>query len=764
MFKKLLILILMTSFGQAVKGQSVGLVLSGGGSKGLAHIGVIKALEEQGVPIDFVGGTSMGAIVGSLYAMGMNTDEMIELLQSDEFSYWINGELKEEDRYYFKQENPGPDLISIGLDIKDTVPRTIFPLSLIPNYLMDFAFMEIYSRASAAAGYQFDSLFVPFLCNAVDISHNREVIFRKGDLAQAVRASMTVPLYFRPIVLEGSILYDGGIYNNFPVNHVREAFRPDVIVGSKASEGSTPPGEYDILGQIENIVMKPSDYTIEPANGILLDMDFESEPLLAFSKMEEFIEKGYSTAMLKMDSIRMLIGGRTADSTLLAREREDFKKSWPEFRFGNVEITGLSQQQKYYVERSFRMTDSVVGIREIEKEYLKLVNDKSLIYLYPMAHYNREDSLYTLKLRVIPEAPMEARFGLFISTTGLAQTYLGFSYRQISEVSTHLKGSIQFGRLYDGINLGFRFDYPARTPLFFQGNFNYNRFDYNISSPHSFFEDLKPSYIIENEINFRFDAGIPYSMNSVIKGGLGIGRNQEIYYMSKDFSSTDTSDQSVINQLSLYGAYEKNTLNNKQFPTEGVFSKLTLRVGYGIENYTPGSTAMSQAREKLDYYWLSARFENTGYMPLKGNLNLGYHLVMQATFKPVQSNYLSTVIEAPAFQPNIITRSLFMEQYRANQFIGVGLMPTYSFNNQVHAKLEAYGFFPIREILRDTDNNAILGTYFDSMKTIFNASVNFITVAGPIGLHAGYISAHDKPWVIQLSFGYLLFNKKCAED
>jgi len=296
MFKKLLILIFMALIGLALQGQSVGLVLSGGGSKGLAHIGVIKALEEQGIPIDFIGGTSMGAIVGSLYAMGLNTDEMIELLQSDEFSYWINGELKEEDRYYFKQENPGPDLISIGLDIKDTVPRTIFPLSLIPNHLMDFAFMEIYSRASAAAGYQFDSLFVPFLCNAVDISHNREVIFRKGDLAQAVRASMTVPLYFRPIVVDGSIMYDGGIYNNFPVNHVKEAFHPDVIVGSKASEGNSPPGEYDILGQIENIVMKPSDYAIEPANGILLDMDFESEPLLAFSKMGEFVEKGYSTA------------------------------------------------------------------------------------------------------------------------------------------------------------------------------------------------------------------------------------------------------------------------------------------------------------------------------------------------------------------------------------------------------------------------------------------------------------------------------------
>ena len=764
MFKKWPILLLITLFPLKGQGQSVGLVLSGGGSKGLAHIGVIKALEENGIPIDYIGGTSMGAVIGSLYAMGLTTGEMTKIIQSEEFSYWMSGELKEQDRYYFKREYPGPDLISIGLDMKDTVPRTIFPISLIPNFLMDFAFMEIYSRPSAAAGYDFDSLFVPFLCNAVDISNNREVVFRKGDLTQAVRASMTVPLYFRPIVVEGNILYDGGIYNNFPVNHVMEVFQPDVIIGSKASKGNTPPDEYDIMGQIENIVMKPSDYTIDPDRGILLDMDFGKQPLLAFGKMNEFVDLGYRTAMMKMDSIRMLTSGVAADSATLNRKRQAFKKRWPEFRFKDVEISGLNEKQEYYVKRSIRKTDSVVGIGEMKKEYIKLANDKSLIYLYPQSVFDPGDSLFTLKLRVVPEAPLEARFGLFISTTGHAQTYLGFSYRQISEVSTHLKGSIQFGRLYDGVNLGFRFDYPSRTPVYFQGHFNYNRFDYNTSSSHFFYDDLEPSYIIENEINFRFDVGIPYTTASIIKTGLGIGRNQEVYYMSKDFTSTDTSDISVVNLVSLYGAFEKNTLNNKQFATEGTFSKLAVRLGYGVETYTPGSTAQHSADEKMNYYWLSARLENTGYVPIRGSFSLGYHYLMQATFKPVLSNYLSTIIEAPVFQPNIITRGLFMEQYRAHQFIAAGLMPVYSINRQVHVKLEAYGFFPVREITKDTDNNAILGTYFNSMKTLFNASVNVVTVAGPVGFHVGYISAQGQPWVIQLSFGYLLFNKKSSED
>jgi NTE family protein len=483
----------------------VGLVLSCGGAKGLAHIGVIEALEEARIPIDFVGGTSMGAIIGGLYAMGYSTQEMKEIVRSDEFRYWMTGELEEEYKYFFKREHPGPDLVSIGLDISDTIPRTLLPLSLIPNYLMDFAFMEIFSRASAAARYDFDSLFVPFLCNSADISNNEEIVFREGDLAQAVRASMTVPLYFRPIVVDGKILYDGGIYNNFPVNHVREQFNPDVLIGSKAAEGNTPPDEFDILGQIENIVMKPAEYQIDPEEGILLDMDFDKVSLLAFDKLDQCVEQGYRKTMERMDEIRKMVESSALDSAGMAEKRREYREQWPEFRFGDLDIDGLNNAQRGYVEQSFRKAKDTIGIEELKKEYLKLASDRSLLYLYPHAVYDEKDSIFTLRLRVIPQSPLEARFGLHFSTTGMAQTYLGFSYRNISEVSSHLKGSIQFGRFYNGANIGFRFDYPSRTPLYFQASFNYNGFNYNTSSTNFLFEDLAPPFITEDEINVRLD-------------------------------------------------------------------------------------------------------------------------------------------------------------------------------------------------------------------------------------------------------------------
>jgi NTE family protein len=166
----------------------------------------------------------------------------------------------------------------------------------------------------------------------------------------------------------------------------------------------------------------------------------------------------------------------------------------------------------------------------------------------------------------------------------------------------------------------------------------------------------------------------------------------------------------------------------------------------------------------LNYFWLSARFENTGYIPLRSNFSLGYHYLLQATFKPLMSNYYSTIIEAPAFQPNLVSRSLFMEAYRAHQFIGAGIMPVWSFSRQVFAKVEAYGFIPVQEILRVENNQARLGNYFQTVHGIFNASLNAVTVAGPVGLHAAYFSGQERPWVFQLSFGYLLFNEKSNQD
>ena len=221
------------------------MVLSGGGAKGAAHIGVIKALEENNIPIDYITGTSIGAIIGSLYAMGYSPEEMLELMLSKEFSYWQTGTVEEQYTYYFKEPYPTPEFAHFSIDMSDSlqIKASFLPQSLINPIQMNQAFMALFSQATAKAGWNFDNLFVPFRCVASDIYTKKPIIFKNGDLGDAVRASMTFPFFFQPIWKDSIPLFDGGIYDNFPVGPMKDAFHPDFIFGSTVSGGNKKPSE-----------------------------------------------------------------------------------------------------------------------------------------------------------------------------------------------------------------------------------------------------------------------------------------------------------------------------------------------------------------------------------------------------------------------------------------------------------------------------------------------------------------------------------------
>ena len=142
--------------------QKVALVLSGGGAKGLAHIGVIKALEENNVPIDFIAGTSMGAIVGGMYAAGMSPQEMIDHFNSEAFDTWLTGEIEDEYQFFYKREADDAEWVNVKFDVDSVFSAQLVPTNIISPYQMDFAFLQFFAQPSAACGYDFNNLMVPF--------------------------------------------------------------------------------------------------------------------------------------------------------------------------------------------------------------------------------------------------------------------------------------------------------------------------------------------------------------------------------------------------------------------------------------------------------------------------------------------------------------------------------------------------------------------------------------------------------------------------
>ena len=274
----------------SLKAQKVGLVLSGGGAKGITHIGIIRALEENNIPIDYITGTSMGAIVGSLYAMGYSPDDMEKLLKSDDFKRWYSGNIEEKYIYYFKRNAPTPEFINIRVSLKNPLNKVkaqfLLP-SVVDPTQMNIAFLELFGQATASCQGDFDKLFVPFRCVASDVYNKRPIIFRKGDLGDAVRASMSFPAMFKPIEIDSVLAYDGGIYNNFPVNIMTEDFHPDIIIGSVVSSNPGKPELGNIMGQLENMIMQKTDYTLPDSLGILMTFKYTDVNLMDFKRFDE---------------------------------------------------------------------------------------------------------------------------------------------------------------------------------------------------------------------------------------------------------------------------------------------------------------------------------------------------------------------------------------------------------------------------------------------------------------------------------------------
>jgi NTE family protein len=194
--------------------------------------------------------------------MGYTPKEMLDLIGSKEFQQCYSGEIDEDNLYYIKQNDPTPALYTIKANIDDsTTVVQALPLSLIDPVHMNIKILELCAQATAACGENFDSLFVPFRCVASDVYHKREIVFSQGDLGNSVRASMTFPLVFRPIKINGVLAYDGGIYNNFPSDVMKSHFAPNYTIGSIVSGHKEQPSEGDIVAQVESMIMQTSDYS-----------------------------------------------------------------------------------------------------------------------------------------------------------------------------------------------------------------------------------------------------------------------------------------------------------------------------------------------------------------------------------------------------------------------------------------------------------------------------------------------------------------------
>ena len=257
----------------AVNRKKVGIVLSGGGAKGMAHIGVLKVLEKAGIPIDIITGTSIGSIVGGLYAIGYNAHALDSIVRAQDWSYVITDKenLRNQSLNDRKKQNTYFFSTSISTNKRDPNAG-----GLIKGKNLAELFQQLCVGYTDSLDFSRD-LLIPFACVATNIMDNSEVVFHSGRLPQAMRASMAIPAAFSPVRIGDMVLVDGGLKNNYPVD-VARAMGADIVIGitlsgkPKTSENVT--GTMSIVGQIidvncvnkydENIAISDLHMNVDP--------------------------------------------------------------------------------------------------------------------------------------------------------------------------------------------------------------------------------------------------------------------------------------------------------------------------------------------------------------------------------------------------------------------------------------------------------------------------------------------------------------------
>ncbi len=288
---------------QEIPRKKIGLVLSGGGAKGFAHIGVLKVIEQAGIKIDFVGGTSMGAVVGGLYASGYSATQIDSIFKATDFDELIKDYIPRKSKNFFEKRNDEMYAFSLPVNkFKISVPTALSKGMYNYNLLVKLTDHVKYIS-------DFNKLPIPFLCIATDIETGEEIVQNSGFLPQALLASSAFPTIFAPIELNGRMLVDGGVTNNYPVEEIKK-LGADIIIGvnvqDELKDRKSLKEATRILVQISNLQMINQMKEKEALTDIYIKPDISKYGVISFSDGREIIKNGEAAAFVVYDKLKKL--------------------------------------------------------------------------------------------------------------------------------------------------------------------------------------------------------------------------------------------------------------------------------------------------------------------------------------------------------------------------------------------------------------------------------------------------------------------------
>ncbi|WP_020532497.1 patatin-like phospholipase family protein [Flexithrix dorotheae] len=772
---KTIVFISLSSFGQ--EEEKVALVMSGGGALGIAHLGVIKALEENNIPIDYVIGTSMGGVIAGFYAAGYSVEEMEEIVLSEDFQNWVKGKFDDDYRNIFYENQADPTIISLKLGIHEKFGVNL-KSSFINDAALNFALAELLTPASAKVNGNFDSLFVPFRCVTSDVFSQVPVVLEKGNLANSVRASMNIPLVFSPVKVGDRYLFDGGIYNNFPVEDAKKIFKPDFTIGVNVSSNTLqeyPYGndEYYLPDLMSYILVSKSDTVLASENGVYIHPDLDGFSSFDFEYARELLEAGYEIGQKRVDLIKNKLT-RRIDQNEVKKKRIEFRAGIPELNIGGTRITSLTDSlSKYILNQEKLLNQNNPNLDKVRNMYFHFAESDNFEALFPNFDFNPDKKTFDFNLKTKPNNNFKLKLGGALTNRSTTQLFLGLDYNLMKESDYRFGLNLYTGAFYFSSDFSVHIRPPSRLPFYISPRFIFNQWDYRAGK--GLFNNVESlqSFVLSKDLKLGAEIGLSTGRKSKLAFSVDYFANNDKYSPFENLVDVDSLSQTKFDGIVGKIGYYRNNLNRKQFASRGHFFETSIQYIAGQERFFPGAISRNSGIAGLkdpqtnNHDWFRLKISGEQYFPM-GKYTLGTFGEGMISNQPFFSNYKASKINAQQFYPLNDSRGLFLSQYRSYNYVAAGLKNIFSITSLLDLRAEVFLYMDLTPI--STPENGIpevdqeFNEKFDA-RMVNSLALVYHSFLGPVSANLNYYEKNDGEgaWKIFLQLGFLIQNKKALD-
>ncbi len=548
------------------KDIKVGLVLSGGGAKGMAHVSALKVIEEAGVRIDYIGGTSFGAIVGSLYASGYSAEQIDSIVKVTNLKGILYGDIIGKNKYFQKRE--------LGKEYILSIPVVDFKLGLPTALTYGQGFQNLITTLTKDANYitDFSKLPIPFLCIATNLETGEKEVLKDGFLPEAVRASSAFPTLIPPVKIDNKLLIDGGLVDNFPVEEVRK-MGADVIIGVNVQSDLKKDEELTSIPKILNQIINFQIYeNIDKKNAavdILIEPDVKKFSVVDFDKKDIMLKEGKIAAQKKYNELLELAKRQ------LPKKKKPKLKPVDFIKIKDIQITGNNIRSDKYIKSKLRFEkNDIISYKELSESINRLFGTEEFKHVQYEIKKENDESVLIFNVK---ENPVKTYIDIAINHNHL---YKAGALLGVTSKSLLFKNDILSANVVLGNNLRYNFDY-------FVDNGQHWSFG-GLSRHRNFSENIRynDDYVNNINIHYREYTNQLYTKFGVKRKGFGkIGIEHSYFYVytntinsleqEEDAKGKDRLILENSNYIKLIGNIVFDTYDNNYFPKSGFLFKLS---------------------------------------------------------------------------------------------------------------------------------------------------------------------------------------------